>query len=418
MKKIVILGAGFGGIRAALDLEKKLKGKAEITLIDKNNFHLFTPALYEVATAHGVKKDKYNTVLKGSISIPLNRIFEGKKVNVVQAQVEEIDLDKKIIKTTGDNGYEYDYLMVALGAETSFFGIPGVREYAYNLKNINDAVQIYKRIDEIFEILKNDGGITHPVRFIIIGGGFTGVEVAAELACCVRNKAKTCHLEKDCTKVSLIEASSRILGPISESERKIIKKRLDKLGVKIIENSPVTEVRVDRVTTARGESFDADLIIWSGGITGPSLLKKMGESGKLELNKKGMTKVNKYLQADNYKDLFIVGDAAEIFDEKNKVLVPALAYTAVQQGAVVASNIAAVINSKGMKAYKPFYNVWVAPVGGKWALAHIGKGKNITGFLGWITRIIIDLRYFLSILSPWKALKLVNKNIVIFSGND
>ncbi|MBI2674486.1 MAG: FAD-dependent oxidoreductase [Candidatus Yanofskybacteria bacterium] len=183
--KILILGGGFGGVRAALNLEKKLKDKVEITLIDKNSYHLFAPALYEVASAYGVKKDPFAVRLKKTICIPYSDIFSGKKMNFIQAEISSIDLENKKVATRGGEILDYDYLVIALGGQAADLGVPGVKEYAYRFKNLEDALLLNRKIEELTQEVAA-GRRTQPIKIAVVGAGFTGIEVAAEFACCVK----------------------------------------------------------------------------------------------------------------------------------------------------------------------------------------------------------------------------------------
>ncbi|MEK7498709.1 MAG: FAD-dependent oxidoreductase, partial [Patescibacteria group bacterium] len=145
MVKILILGGGFGGVRAALDLEKKLRSREDvkITLIDKSDCHVFTPALYEVASIYGVNHEHpYHTKLRGVISVAYNRIFNGKKVELMQAEINHIDINAKHVVTNSGTTINFDYLVLALGSKTSTFGTPGVEEYAYKFKTIEDGLML------------------------------------------------------------------------------------------------------------------------------------------------------------------------------------------------------------------------------------------------------------------------------------
>ena len=170
MTKILILGGGFGGIRAALDLEKKLKGEAQITLVDKNGYHLFLPALYEVASAYNTKKDPFAVRLKKSICIPYSTIFENRDVEFVQGEIAGIDIVTKKVFASG-RVIEYDYLLLALGSQTNDFGIPGVKEYAYQFKSIDDALMVNKKLEEALK----KSSASYPIKIFVCGGGFTGV---------------------------------------------------------------------------------------------------------------------------------------------------------------------------------------------------------------------------------------------------
>ena len=152
MVKILILGGGFGGIRCALDLERRLSiglanNEIEITLLDKNGHHLFVPALYEVASAYNLEKDPFAVKIKKTICIPYADIFERKKINYIQAEIAGVDLENKKIITRGGNELAYDYLVFALGSQTTNFGIPGVAEYAYQFKGLDDALMINEKIN-------------------------------------------------------------------------------------------------------------------------------------------------------------------------------------------------------------------------------------------------------------------------------
>src|SRR3989338_10564476 len=151
MRRILIIGGGFGGIRVALDLEEKLRneikdGQVEVTLIDKNNYHLFVSSLYEVASATGIKKDPFAVRLRKSVSLPYADIFENKDINFIQAEIKEVDLENKLVVTNGGNKQEYDYLVIALCSQSADFGIPGVKEYAYKFKTLEDALLINDKI--------------------------------------------------------------------------------------------------------------------------------------------------------------------------------------------------------------------------------------------------------------------------------
>ena len=261
MVKILILGGGFGGIRAALDLNKKLKnkilaGQAEITLVDKNSYHLFVPALYEVASAYGVKRDPFAVRLKKTICIPYSDIFSarsgpasgGEKINFVQAGVSAIDLENKQVATEGGEMLNYDYLVIALGSQAADFGISGAKEYAFQFKNLEDALLLNQKIEELIKEAAA-GQRSQPIKIAVIGAGFTGIEIAAEFARCVQKLAKTClpseALAKEsgikgrCERIILLEAGPRIFPAVSAGERDIILKRLTRLGVEGLEGATV-----------------------------------------------------------------------------------------------------------------------------------------------------------------------------------
>lgn len=419
MINILILGAGFGGITAALKLEKKLKNNRDfkITLVDRNNFHLFTPSLYEVATIYGLIEDGFAQYLRGSVAIPIGEIIKNRKINFVQAEIKVINLKEKFLLTNGGMKLDFDYLVIALGGETEFYGIPGVQEYAFNFKSIDDALAIFKKIEDVYEKYQKErkNGL---VKVAIIGGGFTGVELSAELACCVKNIIEACKLDKKCTQIHLFEAGPSILPAINEKQRKVIEKRLKKLGVIVNTNSQVLEVGPNFIKLGnREEVANLDLIIWTGGVRGSRLLENLG----LKLTKKVTLEVNKFLHAASggaaSEKIFAIGDSATFIVPKTGKPVPAMAYVAHDQADVAAENIIRSIRKQKLIPYKPFYDAWIAPVGGKWAYFHY-KGLNIAGFWGYLLRQLVDLRYFFRILPFKKALALFFKDLVIFTKND
>lgn len=401
-------------MRCALDLEKKVGGDAEVTLVDKNSYHLFAPALYEVASAYGIKKDPFAVRLKKTICIPYADIFADKKVNLIQAEVTAIDVEYKKVATMGGKILDYDYLIVALGSQSSNFGVLGVKEYAFRFKNLEDGLALNQKIEQFTKEVAS-GVRDIPIKIAVIGAGFTGIEVAAELACCVKKFAKACNIKGRCDRTILIEAAPKILPMISDKERTIILKRLTKLGVEVIEGVMVEEVRNAHVKLKNGKTIDTDLAIWTAGIRPLDILKSLPSTS---LAGNGKIVVNSNLEVAGLSNIFAVGDNVEFPDPKTGKPLPAFAYIAVDQGKVVAENIVRTLRSKNLKNHDPFWGIWIAPIGGKYALAHLWGGINIKGLFGWILRELVDLKYMLSILHLTKAISLMWQEITLFTKND
>lgn len=426
MTKVLILGGGFGGVRAALDLSKTLRGHkdVQITLVDKHDAQTFFPSLYEVASAYGIKhQHPFHSRLYGTILIPYRDIFAGTGVEVAQAEVTHIDLTNKHVITSAGNTLEFSYLVIALGSSVSTFNIPGVEEYAYKFKNIEDAVMLNDKLEELYQ--EAAGGKRElPVNIIIGGGGFTGIELAAELSNCAAHIAHRHQMTSpNCSTISLIEAGPVIMPMISGRERQLIRKRLAKLGINIMEASQITEVGPDFVKLNNGQSLKGDLIVWSAGVRALDIFNKV--SG-LELDDRGRIKVNDFLQASGRSNIFAVGDNIVFIDATTRKPVPQLAYLAIGQGRMAARNIAKLINSKTktseqpdikLTKYSQYCNVWVVPAGGKYAIAHLGP-VTIAGFSGYLIRELIDLRYFLQTLPLDKAWRLFWGDVRNFSRND
>lgn len=414
MIRILILGGGFGGVRTALDLEKKLKGEAEITLIDRNSYHLFVPAIYEVASAYGIKKDPFAIQLKRTVCMPYADIFSGKKINFVEAEISDINLAHKMVGTMGGHVFEYDYLVFALGSETADYNIPGVSDYAHQFKNLGDSLFINRKLEELSDQFRR-GERTEPFSFLIGGGGFTGIELAAELGCCAKVIKEKCKLRGRCSSITIFEAGPQILPAITEQERQYIKNRLTKLGIILMENAPIEEIGSDYIKLKTGQKVSGDLVIWTAGTKPNRLLNSVAD---LPLAANGKIKVNNDLSAAGLENIFALGDNVDFIDPKTQKSIPSFAYVTAEQGKVLARNIIAKIKNKKLISYKPFYDVWIIPIGGKFALARLWWGMHIKGFPGWIIRELVDFRYLLSIFSLNKALEVFFSEITIFSKND
>lgn len=397
-----------------MDLEKKFKDKAQITLVDKNGYHLFLPSLYEVASACGVKKDPFAVKLRKTICIPYGDIFADKNINFVQAEISSVNLKEKKAETKGGEILQYDFLVFAMGSQTADFGISGVKEYAYQFKSIDDAVAINFKIEKLVKKMSS-GEKMDSLKILIGGAGFSGIEFAAEIAGCVK---KTCCNNKVKAKnamITLVEAGPKILPMVSDQERTYISKRLTNLGVILMENSPIEEVGDGFVKLKNGQILNGDMVVWTAGIKANEFLKSI--SG-LPLTDKGKIIIDKNLQVEGLENVFAVGDNQEFVDSKTQKPVPALAYTAIDQGKVVAVNIYNILSGNSLKSYKPSYGVWIAPVGGKFALAHMFKWLSVGGFWGWLIRELVDFRYLVSILSFSRAVSLFRQEVETFTQND
>lgn len=402
-------------MRCALDLNKKLKGEeVEITLIDRNGYHLFVPALYEVASVYGLKKDPFAVQLRRTICMPYADIFNETGVNFIQAEIAEINLAYKIVKTGGDRIIEFDQLVIALGNATANYNVPGVKDYAHQFKNLDDALFINQKLEELSEQFRK-GERTEPFSFLICGGGFTGIELAAELGCCTKVIKEKCKFKGRCSNITLFEAGPRILPVISEKEIKFIKERLTKLGIILMENSPIEEVGSDFIKLKTGQKVNGDIIIWTAGTKPNQLLL---DTKSLPISNTEKITVEGTLEIKGFKNVYAIGDAIEFVDPKSQKPVPAFAYVAVDQGKLAAQNIYNSLKNKKLQIYKPFSGIWIIPIGGKFALARLWGGVLIRGFLGWIVRKLVDIKYLLSILSINKALEVFFNEITIFSRND
>lgn len=347
MINIIILGGGFAGIRAALTLKSKIKSHdLHVTIIDKNNFHTFTAALYEVATAEESQKN---------VEIPYKYIFK-KPLEFVQGNVQKIDTQQQKIIFSNGKKYNYNYLIFALGSESADFGIPGIKEYGIPLKTLKDAIKI-----------KN--ALKNAQKIIIGGGGFTGTELACELA---THKG---HLD-----ITLIHGAPILLKDLGDEVSALAKKRLEKDGVRLVLGKHIKNVTKNQIEIESGEIFPYNLFIWTGGVRSNNLL------GKFE--------VEKTLVVKNLKNVFAAGDSIS----------PSIAPKAEEMGRVAAENVLRSIKGIPPLSFSYAHKGYIVPLGGHFAT--FAKGKfHISGIMAYVLQQLVYLRYLLTITSFFQAFK-------------
>lgn len=426
MKRIVILGAGFGGLRAAIVLSKKSKELGRkgyhITLIDKNRYHTYTPLLYEISTT---SKEIANYLdLRSVTTYPIEGVLLGFSIDFIQGEVSSIDLANRKIQlenqpasaeaSARQGTIDYEYLILALGAETNFFDIPGLQENALELKSLNDALKIR---DTVWE--KIESTATNEAVDIVIGGaGSTGVELAGEIQEWISQMRKEGYRCK--TSVTLIDAAPTILTGF---EPKIIKKataRLKKLGTNILTEERVAKVENGKVYLASGRIVSCDVLIWTGGVRANSAVEKL----PLRKEKQARVTTGRDLlcvldkpDLEAADKVYGIGDIVCVHDA-NGDAVPMVARAAITQGAIAAKNIVSEIRGEELRLkFNPRKYPYIIPIGGKYAIAKIGP-LVIVGFFGWILKGLIELNYLFSIMPNAKATKIWLKGLKIFIQND
>lgn len=432
---IIIIGGGFGGLRAACDLVSLgAKGRGyRVILLDKSEYHTYTPLLYEVASGCAEELISESKLIGGVSSYlreyALANGFEFYKSEIVGADF----LNKKILLSDGSD-LSFSAVIFAPGAETDFLGIEGLREAAFTLKTVADALRVRRRLLGLIEEKKK--GRPMPIRIIVGGGGATGVEFAAELTSGCLHLVRLGVLAESDWSITLVEAGPRILSTDREKVSYRARRRLENLGVKVLRDTCIKRVEGERVVLApgplnSGESaevllcdfrpeseniFAADMIVWAGGIRANSLLEKVG----LPVDKKGRVRVADTLEVQGWErqNIYALGDCALLLNPQTNLPVPALAQAAIACAKVAAKNI--IYDLEGFKSrvhytFRSFPTI--TPLGGKNALATYGE-RHIWGLLGWMLRRAADLRYFLSILPLGKALKIWLTGALIYSHND
>lgn len=388
-KKIVIIGGGFGGINAAVGLAKS---DVSITIIDKRNFHLFQPLLYQVATGYLAPAD---------IASPIRSILSRyNNIQVFNDEVLDIDFGSRIV-STNQNLISYDYLVIATGVETSYFGNDQWEALAPGLKTIEDAAGIRSKILASFEAAEqttNEDIRKAFLTFCIVGAGPTGVEMAGAIAELARHTMKNDfrNFDPSAVRIILFEAGKRVLAGFSEASSKYALTSLVQLGVEVRLNCSVVSVEPEIIVT---KDFDGEHqiftrnLIWAAGVRAGSLLEKIGKRYDLERDRNGRIKVSPMLNIAGHENVFVIGDASSLELKKGGTL-PGLAPVAIQQGRYVAKCIAKDMQDLPVKrAFKYFEKGNMAVIGKGKAVAETWKIK-LTGLLAWFSWAFIHI-YFL-----------------------
>ncbi|OHA51635.1 MAG: hypothetical protein A3A80_03065 [Candidatus Terrybacteria bacterium RIFCSPLOWO2_01_FULL_44_24] len=411
-KNIIILGGGYGGVRVGLDLGRFLKKHPTIGqewalfLIDKSDSHVFTPALYEMATV--LREDATAWNIKRAVAIEHAQIFSGLPVRYMQDEITAIDTENNTVAFRDEQALKYDILVLATGSKTNFFNIPGLEEYGLPLKVTEDAIRIRNAITEALELKP---GNNDPARIIIGGGGATGVELASELTRFIRKKCVR-RMRGACRKneITLFEASPTILNGFPKDVINNSRKRLKKLGIDVQESITIKSLQknyIDIQPAGRAEEkIPYDVFVWAGGIRISALMEDI-ISPK---DKKGRCLVDPTLEVKlsntdhQSKHIYALGDLTCLTNPNTQQPMPGTAYIAIEEAKIVAKNIRAEITAtdgeiKKVRYSPPAAYPFILPLGGKYAIFIMGKIK-VSGFAGWLIRILVDLRYFLTIL-PW-----------------
>ena len=373
-KKIVILGAGFGGLYALESIYCHVKNWREfdISIIDKNNYFVFTPLLHEVATG-GIDP--------ADIVFPIRDLAKGQTEHI-EAEVLGVDLFKKSV-ITSRGGISYDYLIAVLGAGTNFFGVPGAAENSFTLKNIKDATRLKNHLIHIFDEANNEKDPARQkdiLRIVIIGGGATGVELGAEIHEFLEEINKEYPgLASNAAEFYLVEASDKLLSIFHSSFAEKAFKILEDKSFNIIFKDPCAEVTERGIICASGKIIKSRTVIWTSGvlpspvITTPELLRQ-----------KGRIVVENSLNIKDFPEVFVLGDQAAVADKRFGIL-PTSAQVAAEEGNFVGQNIARLILGQPLRSFQYFHKGDLVSIG-KWrALAQIGAGfLRFDGPLAWL----------------------------------
>ena len=382
-QKVIIVGGGFGGLTVAKALKN---APVELLLIDKSNHHLFQPLLYQVATAALTPSD---------ISAPLRAVLANQKnTTVYLAHITEINKEKKEVVAANGDVYPYDYLVIATGGTHSYFNHPEWEAFAPGLKTLSDAVTIREKILLSYERAERAESVeeaTRLMRFIIVGAGPTGVEMAGAIAEIARQSLvrNFRHIRPEQTKVYLLEGATQVLPTYPKDLADKAEAALKKLGVEVMLNTFVTQVTPEGVWM-QDKFLGSPNIIWAAGNAASRLLQSLDTP----LDRMGRVIVNTDLTVPNYPDIFVIGDAAYALDQEEKPL-PGIAPVAMQQGRYVAKIIKKNIPESDRKPFNYFDKGTMATIGKGKAVAMVGRW-HISGFPAWLAWCFIHVAYLIT----------------------
>ncbi len=391
MKQIVVLGGGYGGVLTAKKLGKRLKKQdVRITLIDRNPYHTLLTELHEVAAG---RTDE------DAIKIDLKKVFAGfKNVDVVQDEVSNIDLDSRKLQG-GAKTYAYDYLVIGTGSKPTYFGIPGAQEHAFSLWSFDDAVRLKEQILHMFrEAVKERDAAKRKamLTFVVVGAGFTGVEMIGELAEYVQDLCREHHIERSEVTLYVVDMVTKILPILPDSLIKKAEKHLGKLGVNIINGTRITGVTPDSVQLGNRE-IASKTVIWTAGVEGSDVV------AGLDVEQKGNKRVliNDKLQVPEHPEVYVVGDNMFYIPEGATAPVPQMVENAENAAPVIAYNIASEFLGKEKKSYKPVFHGVMVSIGSRYGVANVGLPNmmfKLSGFFAMLSKHAINMLYLAQVL--------------------
>lgn len=375
--RVVIIGAGFGGLWAARTLAKS---SADMVVVDCNNYHTFLPLLYQVAAAELAPEE---------IAYPVRGILRKmSNARFVLARAQKVDLVRKVVETDGPT-LPYDFLIVATGSVPHYFRVPGAAEYAYKLKTLDQAVALRNHILRCFERAHNEPDAQkrqQALTFAIAGGGAMGVEFAGALAELVRGPLRRDYpaLDMRQVRIILLESTDHLLPDLDTPLQTYATGRLERMGVQVRLGATVVRITSDAVQLASGEAIPTETVIWTAGVRGESLPQLSG----LPVTRQGRVSVLPTLQVPDYFEVYVVGDLA-YFVEGQQVL-PMVAPVAIQQGVAAARNI--IRQMRGQEAQPFHYRDMgrMATIGRNAAVASL-MGREFTGLIAWSLWLVVHL---------------------------
>jgi NADH dehydrogenase len=391
MKQIVVLGGGYGGVLTAKKLGKLLKKQdVRITLIDRNPYHTLLTELHEVAAGRADED---------AIKVDLKKVFAGfKNVDVVQDEISHIDFDSRKLQGSA-KAYSYDYLVIGTGSKPTYFGIPGAEEHAFSLWSFDDAVDLKEQILHMFRqsVKERDAAKRKEMlTFVVVGAGFTGVEMVGELAEYVQDLCREHHIDRSEVSLHIVDMVDKILPILPDSLIKKAERRLRKLGVNILTRMKITAVTENGVEIGN-RKIASKTIIWTAGIEGSDL------AGSLDVEQQGHQRIltNDKLQVPEHPEVYVVGDNIFYIPEGASSPVPQMVENAENAAPLIAHNIASEFSGKEKKTYKPVFHGMMVSIGSRYGVANVGLPKmmfKLSGFFAMLSKHAINMLYLCQVL--------------------
>jgi len=386
-KNIIVIGAGYGGITAALRASNLFRSnpKYRVVLIDRHPYHTLKTQLHEAA------------VHKSEVTIDIGRIIKKHNIEFHLGAVTALDLVNRTV-TIGETSLPFDYLVLAIGSQANFYNIPGLKEHSLVLQTASDAKNIYDHLSVLCAqaSAEKDGARQKELlRFVVGGGGLTGIELAGEIVDHVGDSVRNYGMAGDIPEIIIVEAADDILPASDASLRQSTRKRLLEKGVKILTRTRVVGVSSEEISLSTGERLRARTLVWTGGIR----ISDIARSSGFEIGESGRILVNEFLRSATSSFVYAIGDNALAINPSTGKPVPAAAQFALQQGRLVAENLFAVVSGREQRKYQP--KVWgeVVSLGRHlavgWVALPIFKKLKFVGFLASLIKTAIKEKHII-----------------------
>ncbi|MBP9852953.1 MAG: Pyr redox 2 protein [Patescibacteria group bacterium] len=370
-RKVLIVGGGFGGVKAALALcDRK---DIELTLISERSDFFYFPTMYHTATGGSSEHSVIN----------LGEIFQGKTIKLYLAKAVSIDREDQIVTCENGEEFTYDNVIFSLGVITNYFGIPGLKEHSYGIKSIEGVEQLKRHLHAKL-IAENRPDL----NYIIVGGGPTGIELAGSLSSYLHEIIRKHGIKNRVPHIDLVEAMPSLMPRLPKRVGRVIARRLRRLGVKLYLNSRVEGLTAEELTVS-GKPLRNHTVIWTAGVANNPFFETNG----FVMSPRRKVEVDEFLRSE--KNIYVIADNAE-------TTYSGMAQTAIHDGEFVAHNIICELEDRPKLAYRPKEPIYITPVGPRWASVLWGK-KHFSGIAGYWLRGLADLRGFLDIHDPLDA---------------